>query len=1251
MDVQTMSSVDPVFKKEEVPMIIAQFWQQRAALAEREARTLKEQLAASRERTPSRHSEAASSGAGHPDSASETQRRASLGGSDVSKEKESSDLVEDVRRLQSRLAQVENHTAQQRAKLLEELETKKKTIQRLQNIIEQQKDYNDIKKGIVLLKSMKGGGGPERMDTGPPSPPADKSLDVLKELQNERTEPRGVSAVAPTLGDPRPPLVEPSLLGFRGSAPGCRPPFLPTPHFPFAPFPPSATGALVSLASRSPSSPGERRGSLSPPERARGTPESESTRQPSPAETPDAPPTFRYDENDPLIPKSDPMETRLQEMLRYNMDKYANQSLDTLQLSRRVRELLSVNNIGQRMFARYILGLSQGTVSELLSKPKTWEKLTEKGRDSYRKMHAWAVDDAAVSLLKAVIPKRGKDARASFPARPEESATDERIAHILTEASQAMKNESVASTPSGDAGAGERTSPGAADRTRQSPQADSRDPFQPLRRLGGGGMPGAGPEEVAQEKIARLYRDHLAKMMGQRPELPPGFPLDHYQRLRSPEELRLAMDLYNQQLMSQLHRQHVGNGGPPPESRRDEADRDGGRSPAFTHVRREEDGSTGGGPPSPLPLPPGLLSGLHPGGLFMHSAAAAAAAAAASSADEPVTSASPLQRMASITNSLMSSAAMPPMPPHPTRPAKAVLPPITQQQFDQYSNINTEQVVKRIKEHLSQYSLSQRLFGESVLGLSQGSVSDLLARPKPWHMLTQKGREPFIRMQMFLEDEGAVHKLVASQYKIAPDKLMRTGCFNGGFAKLPPKAPELARTLEAPLPPVVSLPSFHGLPPAALASRLAGLDPLMKYGLRLPPVPLPMSVYETAAVTPELDTLTITTRIKEVLLANNIGQKLFGEVVLGLSQGSVSELLSKPKPWHLLSIKGREPFIRMKMWLEDGQNIQKLQRIKSERKESNKRRRSRLELPVDGDSSDAYSSLANSPNSAKKARVLFSEEQKEALLLAFAMDPYPNMTSVEFLCQELGLTQRTITNWFHNHRMRLKQQTGGGESAVPPPPPAGREGGHLEPLQFRLLLGRRLAELRAERGLPPQLPLAGLPLPYLVGGAGAGSTDGLDEQVGGLDLTMKSDDGDGDRSSSAGSGSEASRSAASSPAPVGTDAADGDGDPEPAPRSRRKPAAPQWLNPQWGAEEPRPLINGVCVLQTDLATARRGADSPQPSPERPADAAEPELSEQPEPEPERQPEPEQEPMEQEPMEQEPAAAEPRRDSPAAAAAE
>lgn len=137
----------------------------------------------------------------------------------------------------------------------------------------------------------------------------------------------------------------------------------------------------------------------------------------------------------------------------------------------------------------------------------------------------------------------------------------------------------------------------------------------------------------------------------------------------------------------------------------------------------------------------------------------------------PSDTSSPLQRMQNIANSLMNRSQLgTPC----NKPLKAVLPPITQEEFDNYANINTEELVKQVKETLSQYSISQRLFGESVLGLSQGSVSDLLARPKPWHMLTQKGREPFIRMQLFLEDAEAIPKLVASQYHIAPDKLMRS---------------------------------------------------------------------------------------------------------------------------------------------------------------------------------------------------------------------------------------------------------------------------------------------------------------------------------------------------------------------------------------------------------------------------------------------------------------------------------------------
>lgn len=83
------------------------------------------------------------------------------------------------------------------------------------------------------------------------------------------------------------------------------------------------------------------------------------------------------------------------------------QVLDTADVSQKIREILSTHNIGQRLFAKHVLGLSQGTVSELLSKPKHWDKLTEKGRESYRKMHAWATDENNVANLKAISPKKG----------------------------------------------------------------------------------------------------------------------------------------------------------------------------------------------------------------------------------------------------------------------------------------------------------------------------------------------------------------------------------------------------------------------------------------------------------------------------------------------------------------------------------------------------------------------------------------------------------------------------------------------------------------------------------------------------------------------------------------------------------------------------------------------------------------------------------------------------------------------------
>lgn len=82
--------------------------------------------------------------------------------------------------------------------------------------------------------------------------------------------------------------------------------------------------------------------------------------------------------------------------------------LDTSAVALRIRDILLTHNIGQRQFAKQVLNLSQGTVSELLSKPKPWDKLTEKGRESYRKMQLWANDETNILELKMSVIKNGK---------------------------------------------------------------------------------------------------------------------------------------------------------------------------------------------------------------------------------------------------------------------------------------------------------------------------------------------------------------------------------------------------------------------------------------------------------------------------------------------------------------------------------------------------------------------------------------------------------------------------------------------------------------------------------------------------------------------------------------------------------------------------------------------------------------------------------------------------------------------------
>lgn len=178
--------------------------------------------------------------------------------------------------------------------------------------------------------------------------------------------------------------------------------------------------------------------------------------------------------------------------------------------------------------------------------------------------------------------------------------------------------------------------------------------------------------------------------------------------------------------------------------------------------------------------------------------------------------------------------------------------------------------------------------------------------------------------------------------------------------------------------------SVNGLAGDPLASHSSSIRPLSEdpsggESQLGTPLPVPghsgLSIQEMVAMSPELDTYAITKKVKEVLTDNNLGkkdggcclcsfvpvslnpflpiddelsfwigslkwpfhsplslaypgQRLFGETILGLTQGSVSDLLARPKPWHKLSLKGREPFVRMQLWLQDPHSVEKLMDMK-----------------------------------------------------------------------------------------------------------------------------------------------------------------------------------------------------------------------------------------------------------------------------------------------------------------------------------
>ncbi|XP_065397057.1 homeobox protein cut-like 1 isoform X12 [Macaca fascicularis] len=966
-DLKTKYDEETTAKADEIEMIMTDLERanQRAEVAQREAETLREQLSSAN------HSlQLASQIQKAPDveQAIEVLTRSSLEVELAAKEREIAQLVEDVQRLQASLTKLRENSASQISQLEQQLSAKNSTLKQLEEKLKGQADYEEVKKELNILKSME-----FAPSEGAGTQDAAKPLEVLlmeknRSLQSENAALR---------------ISNSDLSG------------------------PYSTN---SISSQSP---------LQQSPDVNGM-------APSPSQSESAGSVSEGEE------------------------------MDTAEIARQVKEQLIKHNIGQRIFGHYVLGLSQGSVSEILARPKPWNKLTVRGKEPFHKMKQFLSDEQNILALRSIQGRQRGNITTRI--RASETGSDEAIKSILEQAKRELQVQKTAepAQPSSASGSGNsddaiRSILQQARREMEAQQA-ALDPALKQAPLSQSDITILTPKLLSTSPMPTVSSYPPLAISLKKPSAAPeagASALPNPPALKKEAQDAPGLDPQGaadcaQGVLRQV-KNEVGRSGAwkdhwwsavQPE-RRNAASSEEAKAEETGGGKEKGSGGSGGG--SQPRAERSQLQG--PSSSEYWKEWPSAESPYSQSSELSLTGAS---RSETPQNSPLPSSPIVPM----SKPTKPSVPPLTPEQYEvyMYQEVDTIELTRQVKEKLAKNGICQRIFGEKVLGLSQGSVSDMLSRPKPWSKLTQKGREPFIRMQLWLNGElgqgvlpvqgqqqGPVLHSVTSlqdplqQGCVSSESTPKTSASCSPAPESPMSSSESVKSLtelvQQPCPPIEA--SKDGKPPEPS-------DPPASDSQPATPLPLSghsaLSIQELVAMSPELDTYGITKRVKEVLTDNNLGQRLFGETILGLTQGSVSDLLARPKPWHKLSLKGREPFVRMQLWLNDPNNVEKLMDMKRmEKKAYMKRRHSSVSdsQPCEPPSVGTEYSQGASPqpqHQLKKPRVVLAPEEKEALKRAYQQKPYPSPKTIEDLATQLNLKTSTVINWFHNYRSRIRRE-------------------------------------------------------------------------------------------------------------------------------------------------------------------------------------------------------------------------------------
>ncbi|XP_030328029.1 homeobox protein cut-like 1 isoform X4 [Strigops habroptila] len=982
-DLKTKYDEETTAKADEIEMIMTDLERanQRAEVAQREAETLREQLSSA-----NKSLQLATQIQKAPDveQAIEVLTRSSLEVELAAKEREIAQLVEDVQRLQGSLTKLRENSSSQISQLEQQLTAKNSTLKQLEEKLKGQADYEEVKKELNILKSMEF--APSESSG---AQDASKPLEVLLLEKN-----RSLQSENATLR-----ITNSDLSG------------------------PYSTN---SISSQSP---------LQQSPDVNGM-------APSPSQSESAGSISEGEE------------------------------IDTAEIARQVKEQLIKHNIGQRIFGHYVLGLSQGSVSEILARPKPWNKLTVRGKEPFHKMKQFLSDEQNILALRSIqgrqrenpgqnlnrlfqeVPKRrnGSEGNITTRIRTTETGSDEAIKSILEQAKRELQVQKTAepaqppsASSSGNSDDAIRSILQQARREMEAQQAALEPALKPPP-LSQADISILSPKLVSTPAMSSVSSySPLAISLKKHSSVTDSSisALQNLSGLKKEPQEAPVLELHGVSDSAQGMLRHVknelGRGGVwkdhwwntvqherrntalPEDIKVEEAS--GGKEKVSNQTR--PDRSQLQGPSS------SEYWKEWPNAESPYSQSSELSMTGASRSETPQNSPLPSSPIVSLS-----------------KPSKPSVPPLTPEQYEiyMYQEVDTIELTRQVKEKLAKNGICQRIFGEKVLGLSQGSVSDMLSRPKPWSKLTQKGREPFIRMQLWLNGElgqcvlpaqGQQQGQVLHSVTSLQDSLQQ-GCASS--ESTPKTSASCSPAPESPMSSSESVKSLTELvqqPCPTIETSKDGKsqessEPPASESQSTTPLPLSghsaLSIQELVAMSPELDTYGITKRVKEVLTDNNLGQRLFGETILGLTQGSVSDLLARPKPWHKLSLKGREPFVRMQLWLNDPNNVEKLMDMKRmEKKAYMKRRHSSVSDSQSCESSSAgidYSQGASPQpqHQLKKPRVVLAPEEKEALKRAYQQKPYPSPKTIEELATQLNLKTSTVINWFHNYRSRIRRE-------------------------------------------------------------------------------------------------------------------------------------------------------------------------------------------------------------------------------------